>query len=243
MSTNRQDRYIALNYLHRLSYHLKQFAQPLNKSASLYNLQKSQANMGEILEIASFQSFDTPLKESPQEGIADVARSSSELAVYFQVDKKTIQTWYKVVVNAYEWLPESDFKFGSGKYVRYTPFCVQQMEMLRAETATSKTFDQWVSEVHAVNNQHLTPKSQSSSLALTTADKDAVLATEKLQASTVVLQDAKQVLQDAYQQQPTLAKNLAKLFGARFKQEFATAYATEVKQAVTEVLDTTDFER
>ncbi|OKH41136.1 hypothetical protein NIES2101_34750 [Calothrix sp. HK-06] len=199
--------------------------------------------MGEILEIASFQSFDVPLNESPQEGIADVARSSSELAAYFRVDKKTIQTWFKVIIEAYCWLPESDFKFGSGKYVRYTRFCIQQMEVLKTEIATGKSFQQWVSEVHINNNQHPTTKSQSSSLVLATSDKDAVLATEKLQASSVVLEDARQTLQDAYQQQPTLAKNLAKLFGARFKEQFASAYAVEVKQAVSEVLNTTDFER
>ena len=180
-------------------------------------------------------SCDTPKALQPM--------ASRQIESELGITKRMTQLWFPLVQKAYFWIPESQLRSGGGKYVKYSVFCIEQFLAIQQAKAIGKTADEWVSEIHAVNNQHLTPKSQSSSLAPTTADKDAVLATEKLQASTVVLQDAKQVLQDAYQQQPTLAKNLAKLFGARFKQEFSNAYATEVKQAVTEVLDTTNFER
>jgi hypothetical protein len=161
---------------------------------------------------------------------------SSQIETEFGITKRMIQLWFPLVQKAYPWMLESHLRSGGGKYVKYSVFCIEQFLAIQQAKVEGKTGEEWVAQIHQAN-------SPTSSKAALVVPLDAKLANQKLQASTEILQNAKHVLKNAYDEQPTLAKNLARLFAGRFKQEFAEAYATEVKQAVTEILATTDFER
>lgn len=190
------------------------------------------------LQEESGDSCSTPKQLQPMQ--------SSQIEAEFGITKRMIQLWFPLVQQAYPWMPESELKLGRGKYLKYSVFCVEQFLSIQKAKAEGKTNEEWLHSVKNYEQKQFSknePASAPTSAIIPQARRDAVLANEKLESSSEVLADTRQMLQDAYQQQPTLAKNLAKLFAARFKEEFANEYASEVKQAVGEVLQTTDFER
>ncbi|MUH00822.1 hypothetical protein F7734_54560 [Scytonema sp. UIC 10036] len=163
--------------------------------------------------------------------------SSSELAQHFQTTDRTIRNWLKRVREIFYWCPD---RLTAG--TRYSQFCFDQLQTYKLTVVDGgKPYQAYRDEIWA----SLAPNKQthSGSAIVLSAHRDNTLADRKLTQSSEILDTTKQTIKDAYQQQPTLAKGLAKLFAARFKQEFASEYAAEIKQAVQEVLETTEFER
>lgn len=82
---------------------------------------------------------------------AKTPKSSRELAVHFGVTKESVQDWYKILTDAYFWLPKTDFKTGSGKNTRYTPLAINLMMELKSARANGQTADEWIASVRAKN--------------------------------------------------------------------------------------------
>jgi len=85
------------------------------------------------------------------DSFANSPKSSKELASYFGVTKESIQDWYKIITDAYFWLPKTDFKTGSGKNTRYTILAITLMIELKAARADGRTADEWIASVRAKN--------------------------------------------------------------------------------------------
>jgi hypothetical protein len=83
--------------------------------------------------------------------IAASPRSSTELATHFGVTKESIQDWYKIITDAYFWLPKTDFKKGSGKNTRYMPLAISFMIELKSARANGQTADEWIASIRAKN--------------------------------------------------------------------------------------------
>ncbi|OKH35812.1 hypothetical protein NIES2101_37395 [Calothrix sp. HK-06] len=200
----------------------------------------------EILEETEQQPLQEELGSSCSTPSQLRPMQSSQIEAELGITKRMIQLWFPLVQQAYPWMPESELKIGRGKYLKYSTFCIEQFLAIQKAKTEGKTNEEWLNSVKIYEQKQFSknePVSAPMSAIIPQARRDAVLANEKLESSAEVLADTRQTLQDAYQQQPTLAKNLAKLFAARFKEEFANEYASEVKQAVGEVLQTTEFER
>lgn len=163
--------------------------------------------------------------------------SSLELSQYFCTSDRTIRNWLKRLREIFYWCPD---QLIAG--TRYSQFCFDQLRAYKVAVVDGgKPYQTYRDEIWASSAP--TKQTNSGSAIVLSAHRDNILAERKLTQSSEILDTTKEVIKDAYQQQPTLAKGLAKLFAARFKQEFATEYATEIKQVVQEVLETTEFER
>ncbi|MUG98739.1 hypothetical protein F7734_43190 [Scytonema sp. UIC 10036] len=166
-----------------------------------------------------------------------ITYSSSELAQHFQTSDRTIRNWLKRVREIFYWCPD---KLTAG--TRYSQFCFDQLQAYKSTVVDGgKPYQNYRDEIWTI--QAPAKQVNSGSAIVLSAHRDNTLADRKLTQSAEILDTTREAIKDAYQQQPTLAKGLAKLFAARFKQEFASEYATEIKQAVQEVLETTEFER
>lgn len=89
----------------------------------------------------------------PSNEFAQTPKSSSELAAHFGCTKESIQDWFKVISQAYCWLPAFDLKFGIGKKTRYTTLCIEQMYSLKASRESGQTADEWIDSIHEVNSE------------------------------------------------------------------------------------------
>jgi hypothetical protein len=57
--------------------------------------------------------------------------------------------WYKIITDAYFWLPKTDFKKGSGKNTRYMPLAISFMIELKSARANGQTADEWIASIRA----------------------------------------------------------------------------------------------
>ncbi len=114
------------------------------------------------------QSASEPLRESLRESLhelresspnpdfAQLPKSSSELAAHFSCTKEAIQDWFKIISQAYCWLPLSDLKSGVGKNTRYSAFCIQQMFNLKSSRESGQTANEWIASIHQENAEAIT---------------------------------------------------------------------------------------
>lgn len=86
-----------------------------------------------------------------QDDFAKNPKSSSELAAHFGCTKEAIQDWFKIVAQAYCWLPLSELKTGIGKNTRYSSFCIEQMLNLKASKELGQTASEWIASIHQEN--------------------------------------------------------------------------------------------
>ncbi len=164
-------------------------------------------------------------------------KSSSELALLFGVDRKTIQKWFGVVSQAYYWLPESRFKSGSGKYVRYTVFCADQMRMLQAATKQGQTYDQWIATVQSnaeiQNEEPVTVIEQVEIVAYVPSAEQAESFKPAIKPKQYVVTDTKQlvhsVLTQIQKEQEIGQKNTDAFNSARRQQRLEKAALDEVE--------------
>ena len=105
------------------------------------------------------QKTSDPLREAFHElrelsangDFAQTPKSSSELAAHFGCTKEAIQDWFKVITQAYCWMPVVELKFGTGRNTRYSSFCIQQMSNLKASRETGLTGSDWIASIHQEN--------------------------------------------------------------------------------------------
>jgi len=100
-----------------------------------------------------------PIRESIRElsdtdlDFTKAPKSSSELAPHFGCTKESIQDWFKVISQAYCWLPLVELKFGVGKNTRYSSFCIQQMYCLKSSREAGQTANDWIASIHSENTE------------------------------------------------------------------------------------------
>ncbi|MFM6606037.1 MAG: hypothetical protein ACKPH3_18515 [Dolichospermum sp.] len=69
--------------------------------------------------------------------------SSSQIAKFLNVSRKTVTSYYEKVREAYYWLLESELRYGASNQIRYTKFCVAAIEDLCA----SDNHQKWVNDI------------------------------------------------------------------------------------------------
>jgi len=79
-------------------------------------------------------------------------RSSREIAERYGVSDRTFQEWFKVVCQAYFWVPLSDLKVGVSSKTRYTSLTQRLISEYRAAADTLSVED-WIKKVHAENGK------------------------------------------------------------------------------------------
>ena len=82
-------------------------------------------------------------------------KSARTLAEHFGITDRAIQNWFKIVADAYCWLPETDLKMGDGKNTRYLPFTISAMQALRIARQSGQTGSDWITAIHNANADKL----------------------------------------------------------------------------------------
>jgi hypothetical protein len=101
------------------------------------------------------ESFHELRELSPIDDFEKKPKSSSELAAHFSCTKEAIQDWFKIISQAYCWLPLSDLKSGVGKNTRYSSFCIQQMSNLKSSRETGLIANDWIAFIHQENAEEI----------------------------------------------------------------------------------------
>ncbi|WP_346293756.1 hypothetical protein [Sphaerothrix gracilis] len=78
------------------------------------------------------------------------AKSASELADEFGVSSRTIQGWFKVILQAYVWIGETELKTGSSAKTRYTPYCQKLIAEFR-QASEDMSAEDWITSIHEQN--------------------------------------------------------------------------------------------
>jgi hypothetical protein len=89
--------------------------------------------------------------------------SSSQIAEFLQISRKTVTSYYEKVKQAYYWLNESELSYGASNQKRYTEFCVAAIEDL----AASENHQKWINEIqlsHKNNSSNLSASGDGISL-------------------------------------------------------------------------------
>ena len=76
--------------------------------------------------------------------------SSSQIAEFLGVSRKTVTSYYEKVKQAYYWLDESELSYGASNQKRYTQFCVAAIEDLFA----SENHQKWINDIQSSNKLH-----------------------------------------------------------------------------------------
>ncbi len=82
-------------------------------------------------------------------------KTAREIAEIYEVSDRTIQSWFKVVSQAYPWLSEADLKTGKSAQTRYTSLC---QELIADFRASNKGTEEWVAAIHLSNAEKLPRK-------------------------------------------------------------------------------------
>jgi len=87
------------------------------------------------------------------------ARTAGEIAEIYNKSDRTVQGWFKTVVQAYSWLPESTLKTGKSANTKYT---VLFQELLSDFRKSGMGAEEWITAIHSSNADKL-PKEKTSS--------------------------------------------------------------------------------
>lgn len=74
--------------------------------------------------------------------------SSSQIAEFLRISRKTVTSYYEKVKQAYYWLNESELSYGASNQKRYTEFCVAAIEDL----AASENHQKWINDIQLSHN-------------------------------------------------------------------------------------------
>ncbi len=163
-----------------------------------------------------FENVIPEVRESGDKGEISM-KSAVELAKDFKTTDRSIQNWYGIVATAYNWLPESELKTGTGKNTRYTSLCIAKMTELKAARDAGQTANDWIASVQQQNAEEIAAhQSQQQPEAPQTGQ----LATTEVVEEEPTVSAIARIQQDRYHVPATGSNRLARAQETRQSQRF-----------------------
>jgi hypothetical protein len=93
-----------------------------------------------------------PINSLPSSEPQPIPKTAKEVAELHGVSDRTVQSWFKVVSQAYPWLNEADLKTGKSAQTRYTTLC---QELISDFRASGQGAEEWTAAILRLNAEKL----------------------------------------------------------------------------------------